>query len=184
MSKPDERRTADSPTVEADSALSPTLSRNIESMLQRRRENARAAPLETKIAAGISRFAGSMVFVYIHLVLFGGWIAINVGLLPVIPAWDPSLVVLAMFASVEAIFLSTFVLINQNRMAEEDSSRADVDLQISLLNEHETTRLITLVDAIAQHLGVEAVASQELDELERDVAPGPVLDRLEKDGGS
>lgn len=121
-----------------------------------------------------------MLFVYIHLVLFGGWIAINVGLVSVVEPWDPSLVVLAMFASVEAIFLSTFVLINQNRMAAEDDARSDLDLQVNLLNEHETTRLISMVEAIARHLNIETQADPELHELKRDVAPEAVLDRLKK----
>lgn len=167
-----------SPTKPADKALNPTLARNIEAIIERRQESAASASMEEKVAAAISRFAGSMMFVYIHIVLFGGWILANIGLIPGVPAWDPSLVILAMFASVEAIFLSTFVLINQNRMAEQDNSRQDLDLQISLLNEHETTRLITLVDAIARHLGVQPVATEEIEELKRDVAPEAVLDRL------
>jgi uncharacterized membrane protein len=173
-----------SPTVNAKGALSPTLTRNIEAILERRRAKAATASVEEKAAAAISRFAGSMLFVYIHLVLFGAWILINVGLLPVIPAWDPSLVVLAMIASVEAIFLSTFVLINQNRMATEDDARSDLDLQINLLNEHETTRLIAMVDAIAQHLGVEVRQGDEIEEMKRDVAPEAVLDRLEAEDGN
>jgi uncharacterized membrane protein len=169
----------DSPTVNAEGALSPTLTRNIEAIVERRRASAAAASMEEKAAAAISKFAGSMMFVYIHLVLFGAWILINVGLVPVIPAWDSSLVVLAMIASVEAIFLSTFVLINQNRMAAEDDARSDLDLQINLLNEHETTRLIAMVDAIAQHLGVDVIHRGEVEEMKRDVAPEEVLDRLE-----
>ena len=121
-----------------------------------------------------------MIFVYIHLAVFGGWIAVNVRLLPILSAWDPSLVVLAMVASVEAIFLSTFVLINQNRMAAEDNARADLDLQISLLNEHETTRLISMMEAVAKRLGVETEADAELAELKRDVAPEAVLDKIEE----
>lgn len=179
--RPNADKSQPSPTVGPEGALSPTLSRNIEAILERRRQKAAAASLEQRAAAGISKFAGSMVFVYIHLVLFGAWIAINVGLLPVIPAWDPSLVVLAMIASVEAIFLSTFVLINQNRMAEEDNARSDLDLQINLLNEHETTRLIGMVDAIVRHLGVENAQPAEVEELKRDVAPEAVLDQLEKE---
>ncbi len=171
-----------SPTMDPGRALSPTLARNIEAILERRRAKAASASAEEKAAASISKFAGSMIFVYIHLVLFGGWILINIGLLPVVPAWDASLVVLAMIASVEAIFLSTFVLINQNRMAAEDDARSDLDLQINLLNEHETTRLIALVDAIAQHLGVEVMHEAEVEEMKRDVAPEAVLDRLEAEG--
>jgi len=169
-----------SPTVSGDSALSPTLARNIEAIVERRRSKAASASAEEKIAAAISKFAGSMIFVYIHLVLFAAWILINVGAVPIIPAWDSSLVVLAMIASVEAIFLSTFVLINQNRMAAEDDARSDLDLQINLLNEHETTRLIAMVDAIGQHLGVEVMHEQEVEEMKRDVAPEAVLDRLEE----
>lgn len=168
-----------SPTTPSVDALSPALSRNIDTLIQRRRERARAASVEDRIAAGISSFAGSMPFVYLHILVFGGWIAINTGLLP-LPAWDPSLVVLAMAASVEAIFLSTFVLINQNRMAAEDNARADLDLQITLLNEHETTRLIAVAEAIARKLEVRTEADEEFDELKRDVAPAAVMDRLEE----
>jgi len=167
-----------SPTTHSEHGLSPALERNISAILERRREAAKSASFEQKTAAWISAFAGSMVFVYIHLVLFGGWILANIGFIPFVPRWDPSLVVLAMAASVEAIFLSTFILINQNRMAAEDDARADLDLQINLLNEHETTKLIAMVDAIAKHLHVRTAADGELPELERDVAPEAVLDRL------
>jgi uncharacterized membrane protein len=169
----------DSPTRPAAPALSPVLARNIDAIVQRRKRDARAASLEERMAAAISTFAGSMPFVYIHLAVFGGWILINTGVLPVVQPWDPSLVILAMAASVEAIFLSTFVLINQNRMAAEDNNRADLDLQINLLNEHETTRLITMVEAVARHLGVQTEADKEIAELKRDVAPEAVLDKIE-----
>jgi uncharacterized membrane protein len=60
-----------------------------------------------------------------------------------------------MIASVEAIFLSTFVLISQNRMAALADKRADLDLQISLLAEHEISRIIALVTSIAERMGIE-----------------------------
>ncbi|OLP62618.1 hypothetical protein BJF93_12470 [Xaviernesmea oryzae] len=167
-----------SPTSPAQPALNPTLRRNIDALVARRKAVQQRAGPEEKAAAAISRFAGSMTFVYIHLVLFGGWILINLGLVPFLPAWDPTLVVLAMIASVEAIFLSTFVLINQNRMAAEDDARADLDLQVNLLNEHETTRLITMVDAIARHLQVERPEDPEVEELKRDVAPDAVMEEI------
>ena len=59
------------------------------------------------------------------------------------------------------------------------NKQADLDLQINLLAEHELTRLVSLVDAIAQKLGVEAVERNELEEIERDVSPEAVLDELE-----
>jgi uncharacterized membrane protein len=170
------------PTTPAAEGLAPALARNIEALVERRKREAEAASREERAAAAISKFAGSMVFVYIHLAFFGGWIAFNVGLVPVVRPWDASLVILAMIASVEAIFLSTFVLINQNRMAAEDDARADLDLQVTLLNEHETTNLIKMVEQIAKSLGVRTEADDDLDELKRDVAPEAVLDKIVEAG--
>jgi uncharacterized membrane protein len=84
-----------------------------------------------------------------------------------------------MLASVEAIFLSTFVLISQNRMAALADRRADLDLQISLLAEHEVTRLITLVAAMAERMDLEAARNPELAELSQDVAPEKVMEQME-----
>ena len=153
--------------------------RNIHALLERRRsEESRRTP-QQRLADAITRFTGSMKFVYIHLVLFGLWILVNLPWSP-LPKFDPTYVVLAMFASVEAIFLSTFVLISQNRMAEQADKRADLDLQVSLLAEHEITRLITLVRAIAARIEVDESKDPELSELQRDVAPERVLDVMEE----
>jgi uncharacterized membrane protein len=103
----------------------------------------------------------------------------NLGLLG-LPPFDESFVVLAMFASVEAIFLSTFVLISQNRMNIETDKRAELDLQSSLLAEHEITRLVILVTAIAKKLDIENATDPELGELAEDVQPEKVLDTIEK----
>ena len=85
-----------------------------------------------------------------------------------------------MVASVEAIFLSTFVLISQNRMAALADKRADLDLQVSLLAEHEVTRLIQLVGAMAERMGIEAAQDRELPELAQDIAPERVLEEMEE----
>jgi uncharacterized membrane protein len=96
-----------------------------------------------------------------------------------VPKWDESFVVLAMIASVEAIFLSTFVLISQNRMQAAADKRADLDLQISLLAEHEVTKLATLVSAMAERMGIRTEVDEELGEIKQDVAPEAVLDEIE-----
>lgn len=159
--------------------LSAVLERNIQALQARRKREEVEATLQDRIADRITRFTGSLRFVYLHLLLFGGWILINLGWFPVVKPWDPSFVVLAMIASVEAIFLSTFVLISQNRMAAVSDKRADLDLQISLLAEHEVTRLVTLVSSIADHLGVKTEVDAELDVIRQDVAPDAVLDEIE-----
>jgi len=161
--------------------ISNILDRNIDALISRRAQEERSLPLQQKAANAITAFVGSMTFIYIHAVLFGLWILINVGWLPILPAWDPSLVVLAMAASVEAIFISTFVLISQNRMAAEDDKRADLSLQIALLNEHETTKLLTMVSAIAAKLGADPqVAAEEIEEMQKSVSPEAVLEEIER----
>lgn len=158
--------------------MAQVVERNIRALLERRHQEEQRKSLQERLADRITRFTGSMTFVYLHLVLFGGWIAINIGWLP-LPKFDPSLVILAMTASVEAIFLSTFVLISQNRMAALADKRADLDLQVSLLAEHEITRLLALMTAIADRLQIQGVKDPELSELAQDVFPESVLDTIE-----
>jgi uncharacterized membrane protein len=116
--------------------------------------------------------------VYVHLAIVTCWIVVNINWTP-LPAFDPTFVLLATAASVEAIFLSTFVLVTQNRMQLEADRRADLDLQISLLTEHELTRVMQIVSEIAVKLGV-PTPIPELDELKRDVSPDQVLDAMDK----
>jgi uncharacterized membrane protein len=162
-------------------SLASALERNIEALHERRRSEENAARTEERIAEAITRFSGSMRFVYLHLALFGVWILVNAGLIPLLPRFDPTFVILATWASVEAIFLSTFVLISQNRAAAAADKRADLDLQISLLAEHEVTRLVKLTSAIAEKLGIDDASDPELEELKRDVAPETVLDAIAHD---
>lgn len=152
--------------------------RNIQSLLVRQRQQEQARGLQERIADAVTKFTGSMTFVYLHLLFFGGWIVINLGWLPITP-FDPTFVALAMIASVEAIFLSTFVLISQNRMAAMADARANLDLQISLLAEHEVTQILKLVANIAERVGVDLADVAELDELEQEVHPEALLDTIE-----
>ena len=153
--------------------------RNIQALLEHRKKEENKKTVEERIADSVTRFTGSMLFVYIHLVLFGAWIIWNLGWLSLKP-FDPSFVVLAMFASVEAIFLSTFILISQNRMTALADKRAELDLQVSLLAEHEITRLITLVTCIAKKMNIEDANDAEIDELSKDVYPEKVIETMEK----
>ena len=159
--------------------LASVLNRNIDALQKRRQTDERQASRQDKIAEAITRFTGSMLFVYLHLAAFGFWIVANVGVIPGLKPWDPTFVILATEASVEAIFLSTFVLISQNRAAALADKRADLDLQINLLSEHEITRLLSVAIAIAKKTGSKLDDQIELTELERDVAPEAVLDKIE-----
>ena len=170
------------PTVSppAPHSLNSALLRNIGALRERRRVEETKARAEDRVARAVTRFAGSMRFVYVHLLVYGGWILANLGAVPGVAPWDPTFVALAMVASVEAIFLSTFVLISQNRMMAAADRRDDLDLQINLLTEHEVTRIVGMVRAIGDRLGVAEAADAEVRELERDVAPEAVLDAIDQ----
>jgi uncharacterized membrane protein len=118
--------------------------------------------------------------VYVHAIWFGLWIPINLHLTP-LPVFDPyPFGLLTMVVSLEAIFLATFVLISQNRQASVDAQRNDLDLQVDLLAEYEVTRVLALVDAIADHLGLEVAKDPELDDLKHQTAPEAVVKEMQQ----
>lgn len=158
-------------------AGSAVVERNLTTLLARRRSEEEQLGLQQKIADAITRFVGTMTFVCIHLAGFGAWIAVNLGYLP-LRRFDPTLGLLATFASVEAIVLTTFVLIGQNRLARSEAKRSDLSLQITLLSEHEITRLINLVRAIAARMNI--AEDPEIAELGRDLPTEHVLDTIER----
>jgi uncharacterized membrane protein len=174
------------PHPEAPPGLTPALDRNIHALIERQRRERSEASIQQKVADAITAFTGSMTFVYLHLTVFGLWIAANLHWVPGVPAWDESFVVLAMVASVEAIFLSTFVLISQNRLAAVADKRADLDLQISLLTEHEITKVVGLLNDMAAKFDIDPEEKAELQEAASDIAPERVLDKIEetKDEGA
>ncbi len=85
-----------------------------------------------------------------------------------------------MVVSLEAIFLSTFVLISQNRLSEETERRADLDLHIGLLTEHELTRVLQMLDAIQDKLGIIDHANSDLADLEMETRPEDVLAEIHR----
>lgn len=158
--------------------LCTALERNIEALAELKRQADESRSVQEKLADWITDVSGSMAFVYAHAVWFLVWISWNVGAFGAKP-FDPfPFGLLTMIVSLEAIFLATFVLISQNRMAKLVNDRADLDLQINILDEHEVTQLLRLVDAIAVKLGIETKADPELQELERDVSPVTVMEKI------
>ncbi len=116
-----------------------------------------------------------MIFAYVHIVWFGAWILLNTGLFGA-PAFDPfPYGLLTMVVSLEAIFLSTFVLISQNRLSRESEHRADLAMHIGLLTEHELTRVLQMLDAIQRKFGIKNEDDSELADLEMETRPEDVL---------
>src|SRR5205085_1296848 len=108
------------------------------------------------------------------------WILLNIGFEGMKP-FDPfPYGLLTTIVSLEAIFLSTFVLVSQNRQAAIAEQRAELDLQINLLTEYELTRVLLLVDSLAEKMEIDPCDRDELKELEEDVSPDAVLHKLEQ----
>src|SRR5262249_11114824 len=155
--------------------LADALERNICTLIELRREADSHKGTQERMADAITTFSGSMTFVYLHAVLFAVWILWNTGTLH-LKVVDPfPFNFLTMVVSLEAIFLSTFVMVSQNRMQDQADERADLDLQINMLSEYEITRMLRLIDAMAEKMGIEEADDPELDELKTDVMPETVL---------
>ena len=160
-------------------SLNSALRRNIAALRHWREQEEADSTFEERVANRITRFTGSMRFVYLHALIYGIWIVANLGVIPGVRPWDPTFVILAMIASVEAIFLSTFILITQNRMSAASVRRAELDVQISLLAEAEITMLVKLVAEIAERLGIPQSDHPEMEEMKRMIAPETVLDVID-----
>ncbi|MFJ9629264.1 DUF1003 domain-containing protein [Streptomyces sp. NPDC091280] len=97
---------------------------------------ARMRGTQDRVADAITAFAGTMLFVYLHALWFAVWIALNEGLLGRAGIFDPyPYGLLTMIVSLEAIFLSTFVMVSQNRQAARENVRADLDFETNLRSE-------------------------------------------------
>ncbi len=155
------------------------IERNVTALLHRKKEDREKRNLTEKIVSSVTAFAASMLSVFIHSILFSAWIIWNLGFLHLKP-FDPNFIFLATFAAVEAIFLTTFVLIGQKHMNAQAEKWADLDLQVSLLTEHEVTRILTLITAVAKKMDIEVAVDPEIEELSKDIHPEKVLDTMEK----
>jgi uncharacterized membrane protein len=165
---------------QANKHLAKIIEQNINTIINTRRLASNQRTLEDRLADAITNFSGRMFFVYFHVVWFGIWILANLGFFGIKP-FDPyPFGLLTMVVSLEAIFLSTFVLISQNRFSAEADRRVDLDLQIGLLTEYELTRVLKMLDAIQDKVGIANDTDEELLDLERDVRPEDVLEEMDR----
>jgi uncharacterized membrane protein len=161
-------------------ALNKVIERNIRTIIRLRQKAARERSGHDRIADTITSSSGRMAFVYVHIVWFGLWILLNAGLVGG-RAFDPfPYGLLTMVVSLEAIFLSAIVLISQNRLSSEIERRADLDLHIGLLAEHELTPVLQMLDAIQRKMGIDDDRASELADLEMETRPEDVLAEIER----
>jgi len=154
---------------------------NIETIAKLEAEFNRRRTRSDRVADGISDFSGTMTFVAIHAVLISTWILLNLRTVPGIKPWDPfPFMLLSAVLSIEAIFLSTFVLMKQSRMSRRADERAHLDLQINLLAEREMTLVLQMLQSITEGMGVAAPSRQEVRELAKETSVEAVANELQK----
>ena len=133
------------------------------------------------ITDAIGRFAGTLSFVALQAGAFVAWVFINAGKAPGIGAFDPfPYPLLSSITSVEAVVLAAFVLMKQNRMSTVADRRDHLDLQVNLLTERETTRVIQMLDRLSRQLGVEQDHNDENRELSQHIAVEHLVDELDR----
>jgi uncharacterized membrane protein len=141
---------------------------------------AQHSPLDRLIDT-ITRFIGSVPFVCLHLVGFTLWIGLNVAL-PRQHPFDPFLShLLSLAVGMEAIILAAFILITQNRQQRLADRRAHLELQINMLAEQEATKMLAMLEAIQQHLGIGG-HDPEVAALKQATEPEKLMERIEVRG--
>src|ERR1044072_2734563 len=135
-----------------------------------------------RVARMIARFCGSMTFVWVHFIGFAGWIALN--LVPGVKHIDPfPFTFLTFIVSLEAIFLSTFILISQNQDTRISDRRNHLDLQINLLSEQENTKMLMILQSIAEKVGAEIEPDDDVTVLAQDTELEKVVELIEQHEG-
>lgn len=131
-----------------------------------------------RLAEKIARFCGSMTFVWVHVAWFGGWILLNS--IPGIRHLDPfPFTFLTLIVSLEAIFLSTFILISQNLDSSISERRSHLDLQLNMLSEQENTKMIVMLHAIAAKVGADLSEDPHLEALSEETQPERLIEQIE-----
>lgn len=169
-------------------AQSEIIRKNTSAIAELQRQESAQLPLQERLAGRITDFFGSMAFVYLHVIWFGLWILLNVGLIniPYLSQFDPyPFGFLTLVVSLEAIFLSTFVLIAQNRLARQSERRAELDLQVDLLAEQKVAKILELLDQIVRQLDQNSsrfnfAPDAEVDALKVSPEPQEVLQVIEE----
>ena len=124
---------------------------------------------QDRAADKVTAFAGSLNFVYMHTVWFTVWVLINVGAVGAATKFDKfPFGLLTMIVSLEAIFLSTFVMVSQNRMAARDNLRANLDFENNIRSEIWSVHVGVALGIDAEH--VEWVVRQAVEGAQREMA--------------
>ena len=161
--------------------LPETARKNIEAIAQVERQlHGRRSRVE-KVGDRIAQFFGSLWFIAAHVVFFTTWVGLNVRVAPGVVAFDPyPFPVLGFIVGIEFIFLTTFVLMNQNLQSKRQERWGHLTLQVALLTEQEVTKNMQMLHLICRHMGLEAAgADQESKDLAQTTPVTALVDEIE-----
>jgi uncharacterized membrane protein len=152
---------------------------NVKSIADLEREAVEKDSRTNLLAGAITRFCGSMPFVWVHAIFFTVWILWNT-VLP-FKRIDPyPFSFLTLVVSLEAIFLSTFIMISENRQEKVAERRNHLDLQINLLSEQENTKMLEILSKIAAKLDVDASNDPSVAVLKQATKPESLVKQIDK----
>lgn len=127
----------------------------------------------------VGGFVGTISFIVLQVVAFAGWVVVNAGIIPHVPAFDPfPYPLLSSLTSLDAVLIAAVVLMKQNRMGIIPDRRDHLDLQVNLLAERQATQVIQMLDRLNSHLGVEQHHDDDSRELGRQVAVEHLVEEL------
>lgn len=133
-----------------------------------------------KIADHLTGFFGGISFLIINIVIFIFWILVNTGIFPIFPIFDPyPFVLLITLVSLEAIFLTSIVLMSQNREKQINTLRDELQLQVELITEKEISKTLFLLKKILEKSGI-TYSDKELEEMLKEVDTSYIERRLEQ----
>jgi uncharacterized membrane protein len=152
---------------------------NISAIAAMERDATDCRSIGERMGDAIARYAGRLWFISAHAIWFGGWIFLNAGLVRGIPAFDPyPYQFLTFVVSLEAIFLSLFILMSQNRGNKQADSRSHLDLQVNLLAEQESTKMLEMLQKICEYHGLKIANDPELELLKNPTQPETLVQEL------
>lgn len=154
--------------------------RNLNAILQKEQSNQSDSTRSQRFAAHVAAFCGTMTFVWIHVVIFTLWIAYNTSPWVAVHPDPLPFTFLNFTLSIEAIFLSAFILISQNQDARMDKQRSHLDLQINLLTEQGNTQMLKILRSIADKVGADFEEHPDMELMEQATQPDRLLDQIKK----
>jgi uncharacterized membrane protein len=135
---------------------------HIESIVKQEEEALGRRSHSERFADNVGAFAGSLTFVVLHLLLLIAWLLVNSGKISGVRPFDRyPFSLLGVIVALEAVILSSFILMRQNRMMRRGERRDHLNLQVDLLAEKEITSVLQMVRAICEQMGLQNIAADK-----------------------